>query len=246
MFERYTEKARRVIFFARYEASQFGSKLIETEHLLMGLLREDKTLANRFLHSHTAVDSIRKQVEDVTPVREKVSTSVDLPLSPASKRILAFGAEESERLGQKHIGPMHLLAGMLREEKCFAAEILAERGVMLSAVREELTHGPEEGTEPLSPAKEGTAKFKIPPAVLTEIARQAQTLGVDTHTHLLALIQRGLNSPQTQSELAAGKEKLKETYKQLRSRIAADGLPFLNDAEVDEEIARRKGRWRRP
>ena len=51
MFERYTEKARRVIFFARYEASQFGSPYIETEHLLLGLLREDKALANRFLRS---------------------------------------------------------------------------------------------------------------------------------------------------------------------------------------------------
>ena len=63
MFERYTEKARRVIFFARYEASQFGSPYIETEHLLLGLLREDKALANRFLRSHAAIESIRKQIE---------------------------------------------------------------------------------------------------------------------------------------------------------------------------------------
>src|ERR1700743_2900053 len=66
MFERYTEKARRVIFFARYEASQFGSPFIETEHLLLGLLREDKALTNRFLRSHAAVDSIRKQIEGHT------------------------------------------------------------------------------------------------------------------------------------------------------------------------------------
>jgi ATP-dependent Clp protease ATP-binding subunit ClpC len=63
MFERYTEKARRTIFFARYEASQFGSLYITTEHLLLGLLREDKALANRFLGSHAAVESIRKQIE---------------------------------------------------------------------------------------------------------------------------------------------------------------------------------------
>ncbi len=55
MFERYTEKARRVIFFARYEASQFGSPNIESEHMLMGLLREDKGLTNRFLRSHASV-----------------------------------------------------------------------------------------------------------------------------------------------------------------------------------------------
>ena len=76
MFERYTEKARRVIFFARYEASQFGSPYIETEHLLLGLLREDKALTNRFLRSHASVESIRKQIEAHTTIREKVSTSV--------------------------------------------------------------------------------------------------------------------------------------------------------------------------
>ena len=98
MFERYTEKARRVIFFARYEASQFGSPYIETEHLLLGLLREDKALTNRFLRSHGSVESIRKQIEGRTAIREKVSTSVDLPLSQESKRVLAYAAEEAERL----------------------------------------------------------------------------------------------------------------------------------------------------
>ena len=68
MFERYTEKARRVIFFARYEASQFGSPYIETEHLLLGLLREDKALTNRFLRSHASVESIRKQIEGHTTI----------------------------------------------------------------------------------------------------------------------------------------------------------------------------------
>ena len=96
MFERYTEKARRVIFFARYEASQFGSPYIETEHLLLGLIREDKALANRFLRSHAAVESIRKQIEAHTTIREKVSTSVDLPLSHECKRVLAYAAEEAE------------------------------------------------------------------------------------------------------------------------------------------------------
>ena len=138
MFERYTEKARRVIFFARYEASQFGSPYIETEHLLLGLLREDKALTNRFLRSQASVESIRKQIEGHTTMREKVSTSVDLPLSHECKRVLAYAAEEAERLSHKHIGTEHLLLGLLREEKCFAAEILHERGLRLSTIREEL------------------------------------------------------------------------------------------------------------
>src|ERR1035437_5246363 len=143
MFERYTEKARRVIFFARYEASQFGSPYIETEHLLLGLLREDKALTNRFLRSHASVDSIRKQIEGHTTIREKVSTSVDLPLSDESKRVLAYAAEEAERLNHKHIGTEHLLLGLLREEKCFAAKLLKERDVRPDWVREELAKNPQ-------------------------------------------------------------------------------------------------------
>src|ERR1700748_262102 len=124
MFERYTEKARRVIFFARYEASQFGSPYIETEHLLLGLLREDKALTNRFLRSHASVESIRKQIEGHTTIREKVSTSVDLPLSNECKRVLAYAAEEAERLRHKHI--------------------VHERGLRLVAIREELARATQE------------------------------------------------------------------------------------------------------
>ena len=79
MFDRYTEKGRRVIFFARYEASEFGSPTIETEHFLLGLLREDKALANRFLPSNDSVAAIRQRIRALTPLREKISTSVDLP-----------------------------------------------------------------------------------------------------------------------------------------------------------------------
>ena len=144
MFERYTEKARRVIFFARYEASQFGQPYIESEHLMLGILREDKALTNRFLRSHASVESIRKQVQEHTMIREKVSTSVDLPLSNDCKQVLTYAAEEAEQLGHKHIGTEHLLLGLLREEKCFAAQILQERGLRLLAIREELAKEPQQ------------------------------------------------------------------------------------------------------
>jgi ATP-dependent Clp protease ATP-binding subunit ClpC len=150
MFERYTEKARRVIFFARYEASQFGSPYIETEHLLLGLLREDKALTNRFLPGHGKVEAIRKQIEDHTITREKVSTSMDLPLSNEGKRVLAYAAEEAARLSHQHVGTEHLLLGLLREENSFGAQILNEHGVRLSAVREELARAMEE-TQPIAP-----------------------------------------------------------------------------------------------
>jgi ATP-dependent Clp protease ATP-binding subunit ClpC len=143
MFEKYTEKARRVIFFARYEASQFGQPYIETEHLMLGILREDKALTNRFLRSHASVESIRKQVAEHTMIREVVPTSMDLPLSNDCKEVLAYAAEEAEQLGHKHIGTEHLLLGLLREEKCFAAQILHERGLRFLMIREELSKEPQ-------------------------------------------------------------------------------------------------------
>lgn len=145
MFERYTEKARRVIFFARYEASQFGSPYIETEHLLLGLLRADKALVDRFLRAQASAESIRKQIEAHATMREKIATSVDLPLSNEGKRVLAYAAEEAERQGRKHIGPEHLLLGLLREDKCSAAQILEKCGVKLAQVRDELAREPHTG-----------------------------------------------------------------------------------------------------
>jgi len=150
MFERYTEKARRVIFFARYEASQFGSTHIETEHLLLGLLREDRALTHRFLPGTSTVEDIRKQIEANTVVREKVSTSVDMPLTDECRRVLGYASEEAERLSHKHIGTEHLLLGLLREEKSFGAQILNKHGVRLADIREQLARAVEE-TQPVAP-----------------------------------------------------------------------------------------------
>ena len=104
MFERYTEKARRVIFFARYEASQYGSMTIETEHLLLGLFREDHTLARRFLVKRGGSESLRDQIEARITRGERISTSVEVLSAWSAKRVLNMAAEEAERLGQKHVG----------------------------------------------------------------------------------------------------------------------------------------------
>jgi len=155
MFERYTEKARRVIFFARYEASQFGAPAIEPEHLLLGLMREDKTLTGRFFpRAQVSIEAIRKEIEGRTLLREKISTSVELPLAPETKRVLAYAHEESDRLQHRHIGTEHLLLGLLREERSMAAEILYERGLRLNAVRDEIAR--QSGVDSRSAAKKDT------------------------------------------------------------------------------------------
>src|SRR5512140_2714691 len=139
MFERYTERARRVLFFARYEASQLGSISIETEHLLLGLIREGKRLTSRiFARSHLSLENIRKEIEGRTVFREKVSTSVEIPFSAETKRVLQFAAEEADRLLHNYIGTEHLLLGILREERSVAASILMEKGMRLNTVREDI------------------------------------------------------------------------------------------------------------
>ncbi len=139
MFERYTERARRVLFFARYEASQLGSVSIETEHLLLGLIREGKGLTSRiFARSHLSLENIRKEIEGRTVFREKVSTSVEIPFSAETKRVLSCAAEEADRLLHNYIGTEHLLLGILREERSVAASILMEKGMRLHTVREDI------------------------------------------------------------------------------------------------------------
>jgi ATP-dependent Clp protease ATP-binding subunit ClpC len=152
MFERYTERARRVLFFARYEATQLGSMSIETEHLLLGLIREGKGLTSRiFARSHLSLESIRKEIEGRTIFREKVSTSVDIPFSADTKRVLQFAAEEADRLLHTYIGTEHLLLGILREERSVAAQILYEKGMRLASVREDIVQLLNEKTAPARP-----------------------------------------------------------------------------------------------
>jgi hypothetical protein len=128
MFERYTEEARRVVLFARYEASRFGSKSIGTRHLLLGLMREDKTL--RVNLSSGAREDIRKQIEEsFSSGVQPLSTSVDLPLSQDSKRALAYANEEREALQHKLIDSGHLVLGLLRTENCAAANILRQHEI---------------------------------------------------------------------------------------------------------------------
>ncbi len=140
MFERYTERARRVLFFARYEASQFGTLTIETEHLLLGIVRESRGLTTRLLqHSDASPDRIREAVSSRMPVfRERIPTSVEMPFGADLKRALGYAAEEADKLGHSYIGTEHLLLALLRDPNTVAGSVLASMGVEYVGVRSRL------------------------------------------------------------------------------------------------------------
>jgi ATP-dependent Clp protease ATP-binding subunit ClpC len=145
MFERFTEKARRVIFFARYEASEFGSPTIDTEHLLLGILRESQPLGRGILFRlHEVRDQIRAQV----PRHEKeIPTSIDLPFSDASKAVLGRAVQIAKERPHNTITPELILLALLEDGECLATRILQQTGVDIAAVRDELEAPPGEAEE---------------------------------------------------------------------------------------------------
>jgi ATP-dependent Clp protease ATP-binding subunit ClpC len=139
VFERYTERARRVLFFARYECSVLGSPSIETEHLLLGLVREGKGITARILQrAQTSLDALRDEVKTRSVFKEQFPTSVEIPFSQEVKRILQYTAEEADRLEHSYIGTEHILLALLRDTASVAGSILDAHGLRHDEVRKQL------------------------------------------------------------------------------------------------------------
>ena len=133
MFERYTEKARRVISHARHEALAASSGLIEAEHLLLGLLNEDEILLR--ILPREAPEAIRIRIGRVRRFDQPISASTDMPLSDTSKRVLEYSAEEAERLGHQLIDCGHLTLGLLRIDDCAGVSFLRKCGINTDSYR---------------------------------------------------------------------------------------------------------------
>ncbi len=139
MFEKYNEKARRALFFARYEASKLGSRVIESEHILLGILREgEETVSEIFRRFQVKPEDIRREIEGERIFVERISSTAELPLSEESKKILAYASHEAESMLHATVGSEHLLIGILRVEGCTAMRILAQHGFDVYTVREEV------------------------------------------------------------------------------------------------------------
>jgi ATP-dependent Clp protease ATP-binding subunit ClpC len=198
MFERYTESARRSLFFARDEASQLGAVSIETEHLLLGLVRDGSVLP---LLTGILLERLRADLESHRLSAEATPTSVEIPFAGSAKRSLQFAAEEADRLLHDHIGCEHLLLGLLREERSVAASTLAAHGVRLSDVRRKVKELPG----PLGAAS---------PAAATRVGVVGQRLAID---RIKVLVEQLARAPRDSPEA-----------KELVTRIHAELDALLN------------------
>ena len=171
MFERYSEGARRVIFFARHEASQYGSRSIEPEHVLLGLLRERPSL----LEGRLSLDlgtNLRLEIEPQLKRGPRFTTSVEVPLSEESKHVLGHASAEAERLSHAYIGTEHILFGILAEQKSLASRVLRVHGLNAFEPHEERPRRPTEeldammmasAMEPFTSVESAEAESSSPP-----------------------------------------------------------------------------------
>jgi len=139
MFERFTEHARHVMELANQEAQRFGNPYVGTEHLLWGLAKENHGVAATVLeHLHVDLRPLRREVDALLKTRPHVEGVEKLPQSTHAKEAIRYAIEEARSLHHNYVGTEHILLGLLRDSGTVAAGILANLGLQLDAVREEV------------------------------------------------------------------------------------------------------------
>ncbi|MFN6148207.1 MAG: ATP-dependent Clp protease ATP-binding subunit [Planctomycetota bacterium] len=139
MFDRFTDRAKKVMSFARQEAMKFNHEYIGTEHILLGLVQEGSGVAANVLKNMTVdLEKIRHEVEKIVKTGPSMVPMGQLPFTPRAKKVLELSLEEASQLSHNYIGTEHLLLGLIRENEGIAAQVLTNLGVKLDEVREEV------------------------------------------------------------------------------------------------------------
>jgi ATP-dependent Clp protease ATP-binding subunit ClpC len=179
MFERFTDRARRVIVLAQEEARMLEHNYIGTEHLLLGLIHEGEGVAAKALRAlDVDLDTLRREVEALVGRGEQPAQG-HIPFTPQAKKVLELALRESVALGHDYIGTEHLLLGLVREGEGPAAQVLQQRGIELNTVRQQvirLLHGHQVGAGRRG-RRAAVARSGDEGATLEEISLQLRVLG---------------------------------------------------------------------
>jgi hypothetical protein len=261
MFERFTDRARRVVVLAQEEARMLNHNYIGTEHILLGLIHEGDGVAARALESlGISLDAVRLQVEGIIG-RGQEAPSGHIPFTPRAKKVLELSLREALQMGHNYIGTEHLLLGLIREGDGVAAQVLVQLGADLNSVREqviELLHAHQ--AEELDPTRPAAAReLRLLPAVqarMREVERRLaaieQRVGTGPDTSDL---DQQIEIVRTQKQLAVDAQdyeqaaSLRDQEKELLASMAArrkqwtaghPALPVLAERwqELADEIER--------
>src|SRR6058998_75209 len=231
MFERFTDRARKVMALANQEAQRFNHEYIGTEHILLGLVKEGSGVgANVLRNLDVDLRKVRLEVEKLVKAGPEMVTMGKLPQTPRAKKVIEYAIEEARNLNHNYVGTEHLLLGLLREHDGVAAQVLMNLGLKLEEVREEVLNllgAGVENEEPNAPEKAGGQKAKSKtPALdsfgrdLTELAREGQLDPVigrknEIERVIQILSRRQKNNPVLLGEAGVGKTAIVEGLAQM-------------------------------
>ncbi|MFN5320109.1 MAG: ATP-dependent Clp protease ATP-binding subunit [Planctomycetota bacterium] len=241
MYERFTDRARKVMQLANQEAQRFNHEYIGTEHMLLGLVKEGTGVAANVLKNlDVDLRKIRLEVEKLVQSGPEMITMGKLPQTPRAKKVIEYSMEEARNLNHNFVGTEHLLLGLLREHEGVAAQVLMNLGLKLEDVREEVLNllgngleggegsserGGREGVGQGGEAGQGKTRTSKTPALdsfgrdLTELARQGKldpVIGrqVEIERAIQVLCRRTKNNPVLLGEAGVGKTAIVEGFAQ--------------------------------
>ncbi|MDP3919678.1 MAG: ATP-dependent Clp protease ATP-binding subunit [Candidatus Omnitrophota bacterium] len=247
MFDRFTERARKVIILAKEEAKRFNHDYIGTEHILLGLIKEGESVAAAVLQNlGLSLDTIRLEVEKLVQFGPSTIVSGDIPFTPKAKKVIELAMDEARRLGHNYIGTEHLLLGLIKEGEGVASHVLMNVGLDLNKVRAEviklLGSSTPSGSAGGIGTPAGTGKSKTKTPALDAFGRDLSTMAregkldpvVNRQDEIARVIQilarRTKNNPVLLGEAGVGKTAIVEGLAQLI--ISGDVPEILMDKRI--------------